>query len=293
MLKRQLMKAGFFGIGLFILVAVHGMNSPALIESTRTRAEVNPALSHLQAFDSSFIFLNELPDSILAALPKINLNAQASQFLKAYVKKNNEDLAKIQGRSKFSFSVIDSIFSSYRLPIELKYLAVVESELKTTALSRVGAAGMWQLMPATAREYSLKVSGKYDERRNLYKSTKAAAKYLKDLYAQYGDWLLVIAAYNSGSGYVDRAIKYAGSRNFWRIQNYLPGETRGHVKRFIATHYFFESHGSITTVTKTEAAAYKKVVAEFITKQKMIAATDIAKNDNSSASDAQITAQEK
>ena len=293
MLKRQLMKAGFFGIGLFILVAVHGMNSPALVESTRTKAEVNPAVSHLQAFDSSFIFLNELPDSILAGLPGINLNAQASQFIKAYVKKNNEDLVRIQGRSQFSFSVIDSIFNSYRLPVELKYLAVVESELKTSAYSHVGAAGVWQLMPSTAREYSLKVTGKYDERRNLYKSTKAAAKYLKDLYAQYGDWLLVIAAYNSGSGYVDRAIKYTGSKNFWRLQNHLPAETRGHVKRFIATHYFFESHGSITTVTKAEAAAYKKVVAEFITKQKMIAAADIAKNTNSSAPEAQTTAQEK
>lgn len=293
MLKRQLMKAGFFGIALFVIVAVQGMTSPALVERTRTKAEVNPAVSHLQAFDSSFIFLNDLPDSILGELPKINLNAQASQFLKAYLKKNGEDLARIQGRSKFTFSVIDSIFSSFRLPVELKYLAVVESELKTTALSRVGAAGMWQLMPATAREYSLKVSGKYDERKNLYKSTKAAAKHLKNLYAQYGDWLLVIAAYNSGAGYVDKAIKYTGSRNFWRIQNHLPGETRGHVKRFIATHYFFESHGSITTVTKAEAATYKKVVAEFITKQKMIAAADIAKNLNSNAADAQTIVLEK
>src|SRR5206468_5976800 len=125
--------------------------------------------------------------------------------------------------------------------------------------------------------------GKYDERRNIYKSTNAAAKYLSDLYTQYGDWLLVIAAYNSGSGHVDKAIKYTGSRNFWRLQNYLPAETRGHVKRFIATHYFFESHGSITTVTKTEAAIYKKVVAAFITKQKMMAAADIAKNDNGTA----------
>jgi len=294
MLKRQLMKAGFFGIGLFVLVAVHGMNSQATIEPTKPKVVLNPAVSHLQAFDSSFIYLNDLSDSILADLPKMNLNAQASQFTKAYIKKNNEDLVKIQGRSNFSFSVIDSIFSSYHLPVELKYLAVVESELKTTAYSHVGAAGMWQLMATTAREYSLKVSAKYDERKNLYKSTNAAARYLKNLYTQYGDWLLVIAAYNSGSGYVDRAIKYTGSKSFWRIQNYLPAETRGHVKRFIATHYFFESHGSITTMTKAEAAAYRKVVSEFIVKQKMIAAADIAKNDNSNlAIDAQVVVKEK
>ena len=294
MLKMKLLKTGFFGIGLFILVVVHGMNSQPIAESTKTKAVINPAVSHLQAFDSSFIYLNDLPDSVLAELPKINLNAQASKFVNVYIKKNNEDLAKIQGRSDFTFDVIDSIFQSYHLPVELKYLAVVESELRTTAYSHVGATGLWQLMASTAREYSLTVTGKYDERKNLYKSTNAAAKYLKALYAQYGDWLLVIAAYNSGSGYIDRAIKYTGSKNFWRLQNYLPGETRGHVKRFIATHYFFESHGSITTVTKAEAVVYKKSVADFITKQKLIAAAGMSKNDNSNITpDLQIVAKEK
>jgi membrane-bound lytic murein transglycosylase D len=144
----------------------------------------------------------------------------------------------------------------------------------------VGAVGMWQLMAPTARLYSLKVNGKYDERTNFYRSTKAAARHLKDLYAYYQDWLLVVAAYNSGAGVVDKAIKFVGSKNYWRIQYKLPAETRGHVKRFIATHYYFESCGSITTLTKSEVAAYKTSVTQFISKQKAIAeATAIAKND--------------
>src|SRR6266498_3476092 len=175
MLKRQLMKAGFFGIGLFILVAVHGMNSLATAEPIKTKVEINPAVSHLQAFDSSFICLNELSDSILADLPTIKLNAQANQFIKSYIKKNNEDLARIKARSEFYFNAIDSIFTSYSIPVELKYLAVVESDLITTARSHVGAVGMWQLMAETAREYSLTVTAKYDERKSFYGSTKAAA----------------------------------------------------------------------------------------------------------------------
>jgi len=163
---------------------------------------------------------------------------------------------------------MDSVFTRYHLPTELKYLAAVESELKATAVSRVGAVGPWQLMASTARDLSLKVKGNYDERKNYYKSTVAAAKYLRDLYNQFGDWLLVIASYNSGPGKVLTAIKKSGSRNFWVLQNYLPAETRGHVKRYIATHYYFEGYGSITTLTKAEVTAYKQSVSTFIAKQK-------------------------
>jgi membrane-bound lytic murein transglycosylase D len=97
-----------------------------------------------------------------------------------------------------------------------------------------------------------------------YKSTKAAAKYLNDLYKEFGDWLLVIAAYNSGPGPVYTAIKKSGSHNFWRLQQYLPLETRLHVKRFIGTHYYFEGEGSITTLTKAEATEHLKAVTKFM-----------------------------
>jgi membrane-bound lytic murein transglycosylase D len=265
------MKAGFFGLSMLVLVAVNGMNTYTSTVATSPNTTVNPMLKQMQAFDSSFVCLSEFSDSILAELPQINLNSQAKSFVSNYIKKYGEDLAAIKAKRGFYFTGIDSIFNKYSIPVELKYLAVVESDLKTTACSPVGAVGMWQLMAPTARGYSLKVSGKYDERKNFYRSTKAAARHLKDLYAYYQDWLLVVAAYNSGAGTVDKAIKYVGSKNFWKIQNRLPAETRGHVKRFIATHYYFESCGSIATLTKAEAAAYKTTVSNFITKQKAIA----------------------
>ena len=138
---------------------------------------------------------------------------------------------------------MDSVFNQYGLPGELKYLAVIESELITTARSRVGARGTWQLMAQTARELGLKVNGRSDERTNIYKSTKAAALYLRDLHHQFKDWLLVLAAYNGGPAPVYRAIRKAHSRNFWTLERYLPAESRQHVKKFIATTYYFEGNG--------------------------------------------------
>ena len=196
-------------------------------------------------------------------LPAVPLNPQASQFVNGYLQKNNEALQKIKKKSQPYFRIIETVFQKHGLPVELKYLAVVESELKKTAVSRMGAAGPWQLMPATARELGLTITSQYDERRHYYKSTTAAATYLKRLYAAFDDWLLVIAAYNSGPGTVYKAIRKSGSRNFWQLQYFLPAETRLHVKRFIGTHYYFEEEGSATTLTKTELAAYKKAVAAF------------------------------
>jgi membrane-bound lytic murein transglycosylase D len=153
------------------------------------------------------------------------------------------------------FDRIDRIFSGKNLPVELKYLAVIESDLKSSATSRVGAAGPWQFMAETARDFGLKVGRKIDERRDFNKSTVAAAKYLKDLYNTYSDWLLVIAAYNCGNGPVNSAIRKSGSSNFWDLQYYLPAESRNHVKKFIATHYIMEGDGGLTTLTKKETEA--------------------------------------
>src|SRR5438105_2329752 len=268
MLKRKLVRAGLYANGfVFFMATVNGSDGQQPVD-TVTTLEVAPIVRQLQAFDSTFIDLSEFPDSVLANAPKIHLNASAAKFLKEYNRKNEECLQKIKERSGPYFVMMDSVFTKYHLPIELKYLAVVESELIAKARSHVGAAGPWQLMASTARDLSLKVRGRYDERTNYYKSTVAAAKYLRDLYSQFGDWLLVIAAYNSGPGKVLYAIKQTGSHNFWAIQRYLPAETRGHVKRFIATHYYFEGDGSITTLTKRETDTYRKSVSEYIAKQK-------------------------
>ena len=182
----------------------------------------------------------------------ITLNKQAASFVKDYIRRNDDNLSKIKVRGELHFGMMDSVFNRFGLPVELKYLAVVESELKNTALSRVGARGPWQFMPETAKFLGLKITRHYDERTNFRKSTRAAAIYLRDLYNIYGDWLLVLAAYNGGPGPVNAAIKKSGSRNFWKLQNYLPAESRGHVKKFIATHYYFEGQGGETTITKAE-----------------------------------------
>ena len=167
---------------------------------------------------------------------------QGMKFVNSYIRNNDECLVNVRERSEGPFQIIDSVLHHYGLPLQLKYLAVIESELKPTALSRVGAKGPWQLMPGTAHVLGLKVNHRADERMNFYKSTRAAAKYLRDLHHQFGDWLLVLAAYNGGPRPVYRAIRKSHSRNFWTLQNYLPAESRDHVKKFIATTYYFEEN---------------------------------------------------
>jgi membrane-bound lytic murein transglycosylase D len=184
---------------------------------------------------------------------KLHLNKNARQFVRNYIKHNRHKLFTIEKRSRSPFYIADSVFTRYKMPDQLKYLSVIESELNANAVSRVGAVGPWQLMPATARILGLKVSHGHDERKQYGKSTKAAARYLKDLYGEFGDWLLVVAAYNGGANAVDRAIRRSGSHNFWLLQNYLPAESRGHVKKFIATLYFFEGQTSVTNLCCTPA----------------------------------------
>ena len=171
---------------------------------------------------------------------RMYLDKHAREFVQRYVQYNTPLLFSIKQKSHLPFIIADSIFHQYDLPSSLKYLAVVESELNTNAVSRVGAVGAWQLMPTTARMLGLKVGGGEDERTVYAKSTRAAARYLKDLHAQFGDWLLVLAAYNSGEGTVCRAIRLSRSRNFWELQSFLPAESRMYVKKFIASFYYFE-----------------------------------------------------
>ncbi len=180
------------------------------------------------------------------------LNPKAISFVQDYMDEEGENLARLKISAKRYFTVIESALQKRGLPTELKYLAVIESELSSGATSVKGAGGPWQLMPQTARDLGLKVNGRVDERRDYFKSTYAAARYLAYLYDLYEDWLLVIAAYNSGPGKVNTAIKRSGSRNFWDLQYNLPAESRTHVKKFIATHYIMEGEGGLTTLTKSE-----------------------------------------
>ncbi len=174
------------------------------------------------------------------------VNPYAETYMQDYLQANGSYLQKLKSEATLKFNFIDNIFSQYGLPKELKYLAVIESNLNSNALSWVGARGPWQFMSYTAKDYGLQVNSFVDERVDYYKSTNAAARYLLTLYKDLKDWLLVIAAYNGGPGRVYSAIRQSGSRNFWALQYYLPTESRNHVKKFIATHFIMESGDNST-----------------------------------------------
>lgn len=193
----------------------------------------------------------------------VQLQKKAEPFVETYLEEHAELLEKIRQNNSNTFHTIEKILVKRGLPAEMVYLAVVESKLKNKATSGAGAAGIWQLMPVTARSLGLRITGKIDERRYIIQSSVAAAKYLQELYKQFDDWLLVVAAYNCGSGNVYKAIKQSGSRDFWKLQRFLPKETRDHVKRFIATHYYYEGEGSIVTLTKTERLDYLSSLEEL------------------------------
>ncbi len=169
------------------------------------------------------------------------VNPYAENYMQDYLQAHGKYLRQLKLTSMSYFNYIDGILSQYGLPKELKYLAVIESNLKANALSVAGARGPWQFMSYTARDFGLQVNRYVDDRTDYYKSTNAAARYLLALYKDLKDWLLVIAAYNGGPGRVYSAIKKSGSRNFWNLQYYLPEESRNHVKKFIATHYIMET----------------------------------------------------
>ena len=181
------------------------------------------------------------------------INPNAESFMQDYLKAHSKSLLKMKDWGLPYFNLIDNILSQYGLPKELKYVAVIESNLKTDATSWIGAAGPWQFMPATARQYGLVVNGYIDERRDYIKSTHAAARYLLNSYKVYHDWLLVLASYNGGLGNVNKAIRKSGSKNFWSLQYSLPGESRNYVKKFIAAGGGVNPFDNKLNLTDTES----------------------------------------
>lgn len=176
--------------------------------------------------------------SILESEIPMDYNEYVRRYIDMYTLKRRKLVSRMLTWSQYYFPDFEAALDKANMPVELKYMAVIESALNPNAVSPVGAAGMWQFMPATGRMYGLKTGSQYDERRDVPKSTEAAIKYLQNSYRIYGDWLLVIASYNCGPGNVNKAIKRAGGiKNFWAIQAYLPAETRGYVPAFIAAAY--------------------------------------------------------
>lgn len=189
----------------------------------------------------------DLPDSVyisrLCALPYIiemPYNAVVKSFIEAYLHRSKKQVARMRRLADTYFPLFEEVLIRYGLPTELKYLPIIESGLNPQARSHAGAAGLWQFMPQTAKNCGLEVNSLIDERLDPYKATDAACRFLKSLYAIYDDWNLAIAAYNCGPGNVNKAIHRAnGARDFWRIYNYLPKETRSYLPIFIAANYVF------------------------------------------------------
>lgn len=177
----------------------------------------------------------------LSRLPNVMempYNNIVQQFIDRYTGRLRHSVSYMLGASNFYTPIFEEALESYGLPLELKYLPVIESALNPMATSHAGAAGLWQFMVATGKQYGLEVNSLVDERRDPVKSSFAAARYLKDLYNIFGDWSLVIAAYNCGPENINKAIHRAGGEaDYWKIYSYLPRETRGYVPAFIAANY--------------------------------------------------------
>lgn len=177
----------------------------------------------------------------------LNYNPVVKRYIEAYLYKHSSQMEKMMGLAEYYYPMFEEVLDKYDIPLELKHLAVVESGLNPRAKSPVGATGLWQFMYATGMQYGLNVSSYVDERCDPIKETEAAAKYMKALYRMFGDWNLVLAAYNSGPGNVKKAIRRSGGhRNYWYIRPYLPRETRNYVPAFIAVNYamtYAKTHG--------------------------------------------------
>lgn len=189
--------------------------------------------------------LRERLDALSSCL-ELRTTGVVKGYIKTYVQIQTEKTRNMLGKRLTYFPLYESKFKEYGLPDDLKFLSVVESALNAKAVSRVGATGLWQFMPSTGSEYGLRTNTAVEDRSNPVKSTDAAARHLRDLYNQFDDWALALAAYNSGAGRVNAAIRRAGSRNFWSIQRFLPKETRNYVPAFIAATYicnYFQLHG--------------------------------------------------
>ena len=203
--------------------------------------------------DDVLPFVPELHDSIyinrlekIPSLVNLTYNNVVRGYIHTYTIRQRSKLEVMLGLTDYYFPMFEEIFDLYGMPLELKYLAVIESALNPNAVSRVGATGIWQFMLPTGRQYKLQVNTFIDERRDPVAATHAAAKFLKDLYAIYNDWVLALAAYNCGPGNVNKAIRRSGGKtSYWDIYPYLPRETRGYVPAYIGATYamnYYKEH---------------------------------------------------
>ena len=254
----------------WIFIPVIYANDSIVAISTDTILErifFDEALAWLDTTEcTSDTLITELPDSIykqrLQALPfviEVPYNEVVRRYILRYVKHSPRQLAALQRKAEYYFPIFEDILAKHDLPYELCYMPVIESALNPQARSHMGATGLWQFMPATGKKYGLEINSLVDERMDPIRSTEAACLFLKNLYAIFQDWNLVIAAYNCGPGNVNKAIHRAGGkRDFWSIYPYLPSETRGYLPIFIAASYamnYAEAHGICPATPLTTMAS--------------------------------------
>ena len=256
--------------------------------------------SMVQYYYSSNIFLPDssefdftipaelrLPDSILIARLQalhtevpMAFNQSVRDFIEMYTVRRRGQVEMMLGRAAFYFPIFEEIFDRYNLPLELKYLAIIESALNPVAVSRVGATGLWQFMLGTARHMKMEVSTFVDERRDVLLATDAAARYLRQLYDIYGDWHLVIAAYNCGPGCVNRAIRRSGGRtSYWEIYYALPRETRGYVPAYIAATYamnYYREHQLVPRMPDFTLTSDTIMVNRYLNFEQVASQVDIS-----------------
>lgn len=209
----------------------------------------------------------------------VEYNPALESVIKGYLKNRRKTMGKLMALSDYYFPMFEEELARQGLPLEMKYLAIVESALKPNATSRVGAQGLWQFMFQTRKLFGLEVNSYVDERNDPLMATEAAAKYLKSLHKSLGDWDLALAAYNSGPGNVSKAIRRSGGKtNYWNIRHHLPRETAGYVPAFLATMYLFEyaeAHGFNSVGPK-----FPYIATDTIKVKKMISLEQVAKVTN-------------
>lgn len=238
------MKHYLFSIPFLLLLFV---SNPGIFAQTTDAYSTNSySGTVIPTFTDSEI--KERLSKLTSAVAPPRFTPAVRSYIRTYTVKKRQHTEAMLGRTTMYFPMFEKYLSEKNLPVDLKYLSVVESALNPKAVSRSGAVGLWQFMPPTGREQGLKINSTVDERKDPHKSTKAAMKYLERQYKKYNNWELALAAYNGGPGRVNRAIKRGRSKNFWRIQRYLPKETRNYVPAFIAATYilnYYTAHNLV------------------------------------------------